>query len=127
MTYCGSKAYSAPEILRGKHYDPFKADIWSLGVVLFIIVTGRMPFNEHVPHQSQIVEAQRERTYRQRYSSTRYISDSCKQVCLVAVSTICPFRLNVEVSVDRLDADLQLVGATGYWRRVSGQVDRYAI
>lgn len=45
-TYCGSKSYAAPEILMGQPYDPKKADMWAIGVILYIFVTGKMPFDE---------------------------------------------------------------------------------
>jgi serine/threonine protein kinase len=43
-TQCGSPFYSAPEVLLGYNYDGCKADLWSLGVVLFSIATGTLPW-----------------------------------------------------------------------------------
>lgn len=45
-TYCGSKSYASPEILRGEPYDPKKVDIWAMGVILYIFITGKMPYDE---------------------------------------------------------------------------------
>ncbi|KAM4675773.1 testis-specific serine/threonine-protein kinase 3-like [Discoglossus pictus] len=74
-TFCGTPAYAAPEILQGSPYDAIKADIWSLGIILYVMVTGFMPYDDSdliklLEYQKRTVE----------FPSSVKISDSCRDL-----------------------------------------------
>merc|ERR1719359_1585275 len=59
---CGSKSYAAPEVLAAQGYDGFAADMWSLGVCLFAMLSGFFPLDEASANDwryPKLVEAQR--------------------------------------------------------------------
>lgn len=45
-TRCGSEEYASPELIIGKKYDGRKTDVWAMGVVLYALVCGSLPFVE---------------------------------------------------------------------------------
>lgn len=76
-TLCGSPLYMAPEILRYEKYDA-KADLWSIGTVLYEMITGRPPFKatNHVELLRKIEQSDDQI----RFPSASVISSSMKEL-----------------------------------------------
>ncbi|KNE59340.1 hypothetical protein AMAG_03638 [Allomyces macrogynus ATCC 38327] len=47
-SFCGTRDYMAPEMVLRKSYDE-KLDVWGLGILLFIMLTGKLPFTGKTP------------------------------------------------------------------------------
>lgn len=80
-TFCGSAAYAAPEILLGRPYIGTAYDVWSMGVILYIMVCGSMPYDDS--NIKRMVKDQTEK--RLGFSRNKTIGQDCKGIitCLL--------------------------------------------
>ena len=71
-TYCGSPFYASPEMIIGKKYEGPEVDVWSLGVILFALLCGHLPFDDENPKDlyRKIINAE--------YTIPGHVPEDCK-------------------------------------------------
>ncbi|KAK7276110.1 hypothetical protein RIF29_17243 [Crotalaria pallida] len=89
-TLCGTPAYVAPEILAKKGYDGAKVDVWSCGVILFVIVAGYLPFND--PN----LMAMYKKIYKGEYRCPRWFSPELRRFLSRLLDTNPETRITVD-------------------------------
>uniref|UniRef100_A0A3Q2YH17 SNF-related serine/threonine-protein kinase n=1 Tax=Hippocampus comes TaxID=109280 RepID=A0A3Q2YH17_HIPCM len=99
-TSCGSLAYSAPEILLGEEYDAPAVDIWSLGVILYMLVCGVPPFQEANDSETLVMILDC------RYSIPDHVSGHCRDL----ISRMLQKDPSVRASLQEIEAHCWLQG-----------------
>ncbi|KAL5018480.1 hypothetical protein ScPMuIL_004202, partial [Solemya velum] len=80
-TCCGSPAYAAPELVSGKEYLGAEADLWSMGVLLYALLCGYLPFDdEKIPQLYRKIQSGR-------YETPSWLSEESKELisCMLKV------------------------------------------
>ncbi|XP_023007173.1 CBL-interacting serine/threonine-protein kinase 11 [Cucurbita maxima] len=89
-TLCGTPAYVAPEILSKKGYDGAKVDVWSCGVILFVLSAGYLPFND--PN----LMAMYKKIYKGEYRCPKWMSPDLKRFLSRLLDTNPQTRITVD-------------------------------
>ncbi|KAL3829028.1 hypothetical protein ACJIZ3_017830 [Penstemon smallii] len=94
-TFCGTPHYVAPEVLAKKGYDGAKFDVWSCGVVLFVLSAGYLPFND--PNLMNLYR----KIYNGVYRCPKWMSPDLKRF----VSRLLDKDPNTRITIDEIKQD----------------------
>ncbi|CAG0886441.1 unnamed protein product [Cyprideis torosa] len=97
-TYCGSASYSPPQIIRGVPYDPLAADVWSCGVIVFIMVCGTFPFDSG--NLKKMLRAQEKREWDFRSRVKPNLSEEIKDIVSRLLEPIVQKRIKIDEVMD---------------------------
>ena len=89
-TACGSPFYAAPEMLKGETYKGSTVDIWSIGVVLYAMICGFLPFegNDNSELYKKIIDG--------KYSIPSHVSNNCRDLLHQMLITNPKKRINIQ-------------------------------
>eukprot|EP00117_Sycon_ciliatum_P040631 scpid58394/ scgid3025/ Maternal embryonic leucine zipper kinase; Protein kinase Eg3 len=93
QTCCGSPAYAAPELIKGRPYLGTEADIWSMGVLLYALLCGFLPFDhDNTAYLYRLIQAGK-------YEVPKWLSTASTQLISELLVTNPTRRLTVDVLI----------------------------
>lgn len=94
-TLCGTPAYVAPEILAKKGYNGAQVDIWSCGIILYVLIAGYLPFND--PNLMVMYR----KIYKGEFRCPKWISPDLKRF----LSRLLDTNPETRITVDEINSD----------------------
>ncbi|KAJ9113947.1 hypothetical protein QFC19_000142 [Naganishia cerealis] len=73
-TFCGTTGYASPEMLQGRKYAGAEADVWSLGIILYTLLCGGLPFDDDDE------EVMKSFIYKGEYEEPEWLSEEAKDL-----------------------------------------------
>lgn len=90
-TFCGSSAYAAPEIIQGIPYSMPKQDMWSMGIILYIMLEGSMPYDDSNPYNM----IREQLAHRINYKTNSKVSAECRNLISKLIEPDAEKRLTI--------------------------------
>jgi serine/threonine protein kinase len=103
LTPLGTASYAAPELLQKKPYEGVPSDIFSLGVSIFILVTGKMPFKNSLmddPYYKEIIKENYDAYWEKLRNKVPGISKEFKQLFLSMISYDPSERISIKQAIN---------------------------
>eukprot|EP00038_Savillea_parva_P018638 m.24678 g.24678 ORF g.24678 m.24678 type:complete len:682 (-) comp4179_c0_seq1:124-2169(-) len=116
-TFCGSPPYAAPELFRGLKYNGPEVDVWSLGVILYTLVSGSLPFD------GQSLKELRDRVLRGKYRIPFYMSQECEKLLKQFLAVSPQKRTSLRDVMDHEWMNMQCEPLVPYVNQPQGPVD----
>ncbi|XVF63003.1 hypothetical protein PTKIN_Ptkin09bG0054000 [Pterospermum kingtungense] len=113
-TACGTPAYTAPEVVRRKGYNGSKADAWSCGVILFVLLAGYLPFDD-----SNLVTMYK-KIHRREFQFPSWISKQAKSVIWQLLDPNPNTRMSIEKLMETSWYKRALMAADAFVCNVQG-------
>ncbi|CAN8268700.1 unnamed protein product [Cochlearia groenlandica] len=93
-TACGTPAYTAPEVISRRGYDGAKADAWSCGVILFVLLVGKLPFED------SNIASMYQKIRRRDYRFPSWISKQAKSIIYKMLDPNPETRMSIETAME---------------------------
>ncbi len=84
-TFCGTTGYASPEMLAGRKYLGVETDVWSLGIILYILLCGGLPFDDDDENVMKDLISKGE------YEEPDWLSEGEFTVCVISLC-VCVIR-----------------------------------